>query len=473
MDSWIQALGWLAYACLGSAVAIFVITSLHEGRWRPVRRAMTIFTPMLGIVAALLAIDYPGRLWVVLALVGLGVSFALALALPIGQTPRLRTVGGQEQIDEREAIFHRFYRLEPNTPDFETYYSANPQKREFDDQVRALPQLASPGCHCYDPLTSPFQLALGDVLARFTRDIDWQPAPLEEAPVRVSAGELTPRIKGFARYLGADLVGTTRLNPAYVYSHIGRSPGPWGAPIRLDHTHAIVIAVEMSHRMVRHGPDGAITTETTLKYLEVGTIALVVARYIGLLGYEARAHVDGNYRVLCGPIAVDAGLGELGRIGLLITPEFGPRVRLSVVTTNLPLLQDQAVHFGAQHFCEMCRKCATCCPSASIDHGDKAVHNGVEKWRANQETCYRFWRRQGSDCGVCVKVCPYSHPSTPVHNLVRRAIRRNALARHVALWADDLFYGRRPTDRYPLPEWHARHRAGMDLAPARDGPSTG
>ncbi|GAG38682.1 unnamed protein product, partial [marine sediment metagenome] len=75
-------------------------------------------------------------------------------------------------------------------------------------------------------------------------------------------------------------------------------------------------------------PASATTTETVFKYFEVAKIAMLVARYINLLGYEARAHVDANYRVTCGPIAVDAGLGELGRLGLLVTPQYGPRARL-------------------------------------------------------------------------------------------------------------------------------------------------
>jgi reductive dehalogenase len=216
----------------------------------------------------------------------------------------------------------------------------------------------------------------------------------------------------------------------------------------------------MRHEMVRHGPEVAITTETTLQYFEVAKIAMVIARYLNFLGYEARAHVDGNYRVLCGPVAADAGLGELGRIGLLMTPRFGPRVRLSVVTTTLPLAQDEPLAFGVQHFCEICRKCAVCCPSGAIDAGEKAVHNGVEKWRTDQEACYQYWRVQGSDCGICMKVCPYSHPSGVMHDVVRWAIRRNALARHVALWADDFFYGRRPTEPYPLPDWHGRKGTG-------------
>ncbi len=250
-------------------------------------------------------------------------------------------------------------------------------------------------------------------------------------------------------------MGTTRLNQAHVYSHSSRGRGKWGEPITLDHEWAIAIAVEMDHGLVSHAPWAATMTETAKQYLESAKIAMMVAKYINVLGYEARAHVDGNYRVLCGPIAVDAGLGELGRLGLLMTPEYGPRVRLSIVTTNLPLMQDKPIAFGAQHFCEFCKKCAENCPTQSIDGGDKAIHNGVEKWQSDQEKCYRYWRVQGTDCAVCMSVCPYSHPANPMHDLVRWAIRRNSLARRVALWGDDLLYGRKPKNRYPLPAWHA------------------
>ncbi|MFH1941609.1 MAG: reductive dehalogenase, partial [bacterium] len=295
-----------------------------------------------------------------------------------------------------------------------------------------------------------------DALRRVTLDVEWKSETETSESVQASSEEFTMRIKGYARYLGADLVGTTRLNPAYVYSHNARSQGKWGEPVVLNHSHAVVVGVEMNHEMIRHAPDPIATTETALKYFEAAKVAMLVAAYIRRLGYEARPHVDGNYRVMCVPVAVDAGLGELGRLGLLITPEFGPRVRLSVVTTNLPLLQDAPIVFGVQDFCDFCKKCATNCPSGSIDRGSKKVIRGVEKWQSEQDSCYRFWRRQGSDCSICVKVCPYSHSNTAVHNWVRWTIRRNRLARRLALWGDDLFYGRRPKETVPLPDWHSK-----------------
>jgi len=454
MLTWINILGWTGLVILFVGFLTFLVTSFKEKRKRASFLSLLIFIPTLGLMAVLLLYTFPHRTWVLLGIFILMGLFFLLTTLPLGKKYRMRIIGNQEPIDERMAIFHRFHRIQPGMTEFDSYYKAHPDKTEFDEKVRSLPQLGYPGSRSYHLLTSPFMVSTFDVLERMTRNVEWSPDPIEQQPVRVSPHEVTLRIKGFARYLGADLIGITKLNPAYVYSHIGRSPGEWGAPISLDHAYAIAICVEMDHDMIRHAPHHATSTETAYKYFKVAQVATVVARYINLLGYEARAHVDGNYRVLCVPIAVDAGLGELGRSGLLITPEFGPRVRISIVTTNMPMTEDDPVHFGVQNFCDFCKKCATNCPSAAIQSHSKSVINGVEKWQSIQESCYKYWRIQGSDCSVCIHVCPYSHPRSFMHNAVRWAIRRNALTRRIALFCDDLFYGRRPGSCYPLPDWH-------------------
>jgi reductive dehalogenase len=160
---------------------------------------------------------------------------------------------------------------------------------------------------------------------------------------------------------------------------------------------------------------------------------------------------------MCVPVAADAGLGELGRIGLLITRPYGPRVRLSVVTTDLPLVPDRPRTFGVQHFCRICMKCAEVCPSGSIDRGEKSLQAGTEKWQSRQDGCYHYWRIQGSDCSLCVRACPFSHPDSTLHNLVRGIIANNALSHRLLLRLDDWFYGRIPApDRFQAPDWHAR-----------------
>ena len=452
--TWILILGWTGFSLAALAAVGFILTSVVEKRWRAVGAAILLSVSFLGLFLVLLSLNYPGKELFVSVLLLLELTSVILFLIPLGSPSPITISGKQKRVDERDAILHRFYRLQTGSADFLAYYSEHPEKLEKDNQTRKLPRMGYPGSATYHALSSNFQVSIFDVLERITREIDWKPQSIESEPVKASPEEFTRRIKGFALYLGADLVGVTRLNPMYVYSHIGRSPGKWGEPITLNHTYAVAIAVEMRDSMIRHAPDIATTTETAFQYVEAAKVALLVSRYINILGYKARAHVDGNYRVLCEPIAVDAGLGELGRLGLVITPEFGPRVRFSVVTTDLPLVSDKPVVFGVQEFCAICKKCAVNCPSGAIDSGDKKVHLGVEKWQIEQDDCFRFWRRRGSDCSICVKVCPYSHPWTPMHNLVRMAIKRNALARRLALLGDDLFYGRRPREQFKLPGWH-------------------
>jgi epoxyqueuosine reductase QueG len=164
------------------------------------------------------------------------------------------------------------------------------------------------------------------------------------------------------------------------------------------------------------------------------------------MGFPARAHTDGNYRVIAPLVARDAGLGEIGRMGLLMTPRLGPRVRIGVVTTDLPLVPDRpGDDVAVLDFCSICKKCATNCPVGAIPHEEREPVGATGlRWKIDDETCFRYWNVVGTDCAVCMRVCPYSHPDNAAHNLVRWAIRRSGGARRVLLWADDLFYGRKP-----------------------------
>lgn len=454
MTDWMSFTGYIAISFLSLVFLLIEVTFVKEREWKAVVKGFVVFTALLILLFITFFFDYPYQSTLISIVLFVGLIVILFLIYPQQKVEGLQITGEQKKVDERDAIFHRFIRLQPGAPEFEEFYRQHPEKKKTDEAIRRLPSLGEPGSKSYHFLSSLYQEATFDVVSKITRDVEWKPKLAEGQPVWVSPEEFTKRIKGFARHLGADLVGITELNPAYIYSNIGRSPGTWGASIELDHKNAIVIATEMNYDLIKFAPDVTTTTESSFQYFETAKVAMIVAKYINLLGYEARAHVDGNYRVMCVPIAADAGLGELGRLGLLITPEFGPRVRLSVVTTDLPLTYDQPICFGVQHFCSICKKCATNCPSASIENREKRIHNGVEKWQSNQENCYRYWRIQGSDCNVCVKVCPYSNLKTVLHELIRWLVKRNNFSRKLMFWGDRFFYGERRKTGYKLPDWH-------------------
>ena len=164
------------------------------------------------------------------------------------------------------------------------------------------------------------------------------------------------------------------------------------------------------------------------------------------LGYNAQAHIDGNYEVICPLVAKDAGIGEIGRMGLLMTPKNGPRVRIAVVTTDAPLniIESENNTAFMIEFCEKCKKCATNCPSQAISHDTRKVVDQALHWKINSEKCFTYWTKIGTDCGRCIQVCPFAHPNNFMHNVIRFGIKYSKLFRQLALILDDVFYGRRP-----------------------------
>ena len=360
--------------------------------------------------------------------------------LPFGSSQALRIGRISEQVDEREVMFSR-EEYQPGTEHYETYYAAHPEHKAADDRMRRLPELLEPGGRYYDKQTADPIDAVFDKIVALATQVDGQTSPRRK---EFDAAEATAIIKGEVLKMGADDVGIAELNPMFVYSHVGRGPEPWSQPIVNDHRYAIVFALEMDYYEVEQAPRLPITRETAKQYLRAGEISVALAKRIRERGYAARAHIAGsNYQIVMPPVAHDAGLGELGRMGYLISPKYGARIRLGAVTTELPLLPDRPVTFGVQDFCEQCLKCAINCPSGAIPVGDRRLVRGVEKWPLNVEKCLHYWRAIGTDCGLCMKVCPYSHPSTLIHNLVRAGCRRSSIARRVSVWGDDLFYGRK------------------------------
>jgi reductive dehalogenase len=414
-----------------------------EGRAARVAFGMAALTSLPLFLASLL----PVAIKLVILGVTIGGGIALFL-LPIGRVERGNDVPRQ-RFDERDVVFARA-RLVPGSPEYEAYYAMRPGNRAVDDEIRALPGLLSLTASKANPLAFASAEASFCLTGALREEVD---GPVAAVRPELTAAQMTSYVKNSVRYYGAYTVGITELQPYHVYSHIGRGSGEYGAPITLDHRYAIAFTVEMDHAMTGTAPNAPTTMESARQYVEAARVALQLGYLIRWLGYPARAHIDGNYRVIAPLVARDAGLGEIGRMGLLMTPELGPRVRLGVVTTDMPLIPDQRDDdTSVLDFCRICQKCAETCPSRSIPAGDREEIDGALRWRINPDSCFRYWNRVGTDCARCMAVCPYSHPNNPAHNLVRWAVRRSGMARRAALRMDDVFYGRKPSPR-SAPDW--------------------
>lgn len=371
----------------------------------------------------------------------LGVFYLVAICFfPINSLKKYRTLPDTpvNQVDERDIMFARA-RLVRGSPEYKEYYSSHPENRRSDDITREKPGLLSATSKYYHALSFASASASFDLTQAMQTLVEGKPDC--ERIIKMDPSIASEFLKGLAQYYGALDTGITRLRKYHVYSHVGRGSGVYGQEIVLNHEYAIVFTVEMSARYIRRNPLPPGVMESAKQYVEAGRIAVQIAQVIRSLGYEARAHIDGNYRVIAPLIARDAGLGEIGRMGLLMTPRQGPRVRIAVVTTTMPLTpDDRKADYSVIDFCNMCKKCAETCPVKAIPFGEQILDNGAYRWKINADICFRYWNVVGTDCGKCMTVCPYSHPNWFPHNLLRAGIKRSTLIRWIAIKLDDIFY---------------------------------
>ncbi|MCP4310344.1 MAG: 4Fe-4S dicluster domain-containing protein [Bacteroidetes bacterium] len=398
-------------------------------------------------------------------------ALVLVLFLPIRGARSYRYTPPSERVHEADAVLSRRL-LTPSTEAYTDYYSKYPERKKADDKSRQSPGLLSPGSKYHHAATfaaarSNFQVI--DFLGNLTHGQDQADAGIPNQSTPESSGQesanlsnpkpeqLNPKkttrfISEWMKQTGAHSVGFTPLRDYHLYSHKGRGSDA-GEPILKLHENAIAITVEMDYDMMQAAPLGSSVMESSEQYLRSGVLALKLAAFIRELGYEATAHIDGNYELICPLVAVDAGLGVIGRMGLLMTPDLGPRVRISVVSTNMPVIQSPCKPDRTTlHFCALCKKCVDNCPAAAIPDGPQKKTEGASRWQINSEKCYHFWTISGTDCGRCMTVCPFSHRNDCFHRFIRRGIKNNLVFRHLALKLDDVFYGRRPSIG-SLPEW--------------------
>lgn len=461
-DSPLRWLSLITAALVFALAAAVTVVSAREGEKRAALRSawLAMLLPVPFLLAGL--VPFPGQDLVAGALVTTAGVAGLLLFMPGGwrgsddDAPPVR-------IDERDTMFAR-NRLQPGSERATAYYRQHPEHWAADERFRRQPGLLQPGTIHYDRVAFAAADAGFTSVAAFRSLLDRPPPP--QTPFSIPATQAARFIKGWAKKLGATTVGVTRLRDYHLYSALGRNE-PYGAPVQREHEFAIAITVEMDKAMVDCAPLAPTVMESARQYLNAGAIAVQLAECIRALGHPARAHIDGKYRVVCPLVARDAGLGEIGRAGLLVTPELGPRVRLTVVTTSLPLVCDERRRDDSiVDFCTHCLKCAEVCPARAIPFGPRREIDGVKRWQIDSEACFTFWCASGTDCGRCIRVCPYAHPRGWLHGLVRAGIRTAPRFRRFALRMDDFLYGRRPPPA-PVPEWMA-DIAGTDRSPRQE-----
>ena len=363
--------------------------------------------------------------------------------------------GGIDRFDERDMVFARQDLIRSfgvHSEQYLQYFAEHPDAVKFHTQMSKMMPLG--GLNLSDAPMFRAQFKLIDLIGTQSA-VDGEPSITRKD---FSAGRANRKVKETARMYGADLVGVGPLRQEWTYSYVGAAGGdqvgnkPWGTRIDLrKHTSAIAMGFRMNLELLNSAPHFPTLLATAQAYAQSAWTAVRVADYIRQLGYSARAHHFSNYKVLVIPVAVDCGLGELSRAGYLLTKEYGLGVRLSVVTTDIPIAYDEPIDIGVQSFCEQCLICAEECPSGAIPLGKKTLHNGVMKWKLGEQKCYSYWHMNGTDCGICMAACPWTKPRTLFHRLSAEIASIKGPHQRFMAWAERAVYGR--YEPAPIPDY--------------------
>ncbi len=245
-----------------------------------------------------------------------------------------------------------------------------------------------------------------------------EPLPLK------SPGHGAELIKAIAHLFGAVLVGIARLREEWVYQDFLRGVGLGSFEVPAHWKNVIVLAIPHEWDSLYAAPTyGTSFDAYSLLRMAAGKLEV----FLKETGYAARSHVPPtSYELVLPPIAIDAGLGEQGRHGMLITPELGANAILAAVTTNMPLEPDKPISMGIGDFCKKCKICAEECPSGAIafDNEPNSVIRGFKRWEANPHKCYIAWNSVATSgprgCRICLAVCPYTRKNNWLHQAVRQ-----------------------------------------------------
>lgn len=248
----------------------------------------------------------------------------------------------------------------------------------------------------------------------------------QQGEKRPSRDELTKQIRAFALKAGADRVGFA------LYESMDEAPEGRHPRDILPTGKSMVVIVK---RYLEATVDSAPSFYSALQYTQLNTyierMAFDISCFIEDQGYRAMPVPATQYGMrvtsymdFVGVMsqrhaAIAAGLGTWGLNDLLITPDFGPRVRIITILTDAELTPSPKLDRDP---CIGCNLCVKYCPAHAIS-ADRSV--GIDKGKC-MLCLMETKRKTGGEgtCGICQKVCPVARDSAHL---------REVLANHVSL----------------------------------------
>ena len=353
----------------------------------------------------------------------------------------------KKHYDERETLFSRV-RLEEGSSNSLDFYRKHPGYKTSDDAIRGMDFLDNlKKDTAFKSRFFPLFQQNETIIKQFYETLEAIPLA-DKQPIPEG---FESNIKAIAGHYGACDAGIVRLKKTHYYSHRGfdeRPPGEsYGEKIEPRHKTAIVFLVRMDKDALMRAPHFEEIAESMNAYMNLAYTGMRLASYLKALGYDSTFQSEIHYLTPLVPLAVDGGLGEVGMTNHLVHPEYGNRVRIGAVMSDIDLQPDQPIDYGLELFCKRCALCLMNCPMQSISFKQRTL-NGKRFYKLDEHSCFKLFKKAGTDCGVCIQSCPLSYEIDPkrlkaakgnpekIDTIIKDHLNKN---------------GRRPKHQRPLP----------------------
>jgi len=203
-----------------------------------------------------------------------------------------------------------------------------------------------------------------------------------------------------AKNLSIDLIGFAPIDENFMFEedHVGG--------IEVLYENAIVLGMEMDYEAIDAAPEPPAGVESLNIYAELGDATNKLTDFIRSKGYRAIACHPLGGPILYPAMAVKAGLGKIGKQGLLITKKFGPRQRLSIIAVNIDNLpENPREDFVIDKYCKKCKRCVNLCPVSAI-YDEPIIKDNGTVTRIDGDKCIEYFY-ETTGCSVCIKECPF------------------------------------------------------------------
>lgn len=214
-------------------------------------------------------------------------------------------------------------------------------------------------------------------------------------------------MEDYARELGISAIGYTKVNPNFIFKDF---------EILFDN--AIMFTMEMKKELISSNPSLESSQEIFRTYEALGIAVNKIAVFLRSRGFDCHPSPAMGGDINTVPTAQDANLGYIGKNGILITPEFGPCVRLAAVfinADNLPVAKENE-HTWINDFCKTCNQCVKSCPSGAIYNEPKVLADGTHVYIDLHKCAPPF----SEGCSTCISTCVFTGGN---YNKIKKSLK--------------------------------------------------